>query len=151
MATPTASDSRSGVPWGFWCFLFAAVVTVAIGLVYTLRTELMPYHLEVLGTSWEQLPPRYRLMFRSLINGAGAATLATGAALLILTLVPLRRGEPWARWALLLVGLLAAGPTTIIVLRVALTTTASPPWALVVLLDLVLFAGFFLSKPRKKG
>ena len=130
----------------FWCHLAAATITMGWGLMYLLRTELMPYHLQVLGVAWEEVDPQFQFMFLSFINGAGAFGLAYGIALMVMLLIPFRRDERWAKWTIPAVGLIGSLPLLYIVLRVKFLTTASPPLALVITVNLLFIAGFLFSK-----
>ena len=130
----------------FACYLAVSLAIAGVGLFYLLRDELMPYHLEALGTRWSELGPEYQLLFKSLLNGAGGAALGAGTAMLLILSFPFRRGELWAAWALLLVGVAVAAPTTLIVLRIRETTAANPPLFPLILGDALLVAGLVFSQ-----
>lgn len=138
---------------GFVCYLLVAVSTTSTGLMYLLRDRLMPYHLDALGTAWEQLPAEQQLMFGALINGAGAGTTAAGVAMLLMLFFPYRRGETWAAWALFLVGGLVTAPTALIILRVQANSAGRPPLAPVLagLVLLVLGLGLSLLAAKKRS
>ena len=129
----------------FICYLIAAFVTSCIGLVYALRNELMPYHIEVLGVAWENIEPQFQFMFLSFINGAGAFLFAYGVALAVMTLIPFRNGEQWAKIAIPSIGLIGALPLLYIVAKVKFLTDASPPFTLTIVVNLLFIVGFLFS------
>ena len=72
----------------FGSYFIAALLILLIGLVYSTRTEVMPYHLEVLGMSWGEIQPQVQFMLLAFLHGGGAGALANGAALMFLLFVP---------------------------------------------------------------
>jgi hypothetical protein len=58
----------------------------------------------------------------------GAGSVAVTVALLIMILIPFRRGQAWARWAVPVVGVWFSALTLYGALTIATRTPASPPW-----------------------
>jgi hypothetical protein len=98
------------------------------GLLYVTATECMPYHADALGASWAELPPNYQGFLLGVLKAMGAGSVAASLALLVLLLVPFRRGQAWARWAVPLVGVVFTGLTLYASATIAMRTPASPPW-----------------------
>jgi hypothetical protein len=136
---------RNGIP--FACIAIPAIVGIVVGVTYFRASEVMPYHKEVLGVAWSDLQPGVRTMLVGFINAYGSAHFAVGISLAILILVPLRRGHPWARWALLAVGLPVLGATVYLAARLAFSTGAGTPWRVSLVLLGLFLAGVFLVKP----
>ncbi len=105
----------------------AAVLTAVMGVVYLARSQIMPYHLEALQTTWEAIEPAYRVLFLAFMKGVGAGYLAAGVALCIAVFGPLRRGARWPLWAAPLVTLICMAPLAGIILYVRANTPAEPP------------------------
>jgi len=129
----------------FGSYFIAALLILLIGLVYSTRTEVMPYHLEVLGMSWGEIQPQVQFMLLAFLHGGGAGALANGAALMFLLFVPFKNRENWSRWALSVIGLVASLPMLYIVLKVKFETPASPPLGVIFLINLLFVVGFVLS------
>ena len=72
------------------CYLLVAVATVAGGLRYFLASEIMPYHQQVIGMTWDKIDPRFQEMFLAFMNGSGFVSLIQGLTLIALILIPFR-------------------------------------------------------------
>ena len=131
------------------CVGVPALVEVGLGAIYLLASDVMPYHREAMGTDAAALGAGTRALLLTLLNGYGSAHLATGIALLALML-PLARGEAWARWAILAVGLPVLGGTAWLSWRLASTTGAGVPWQGAVALLALFLAGVALGAPGSK-
>lgn len=129
----------------FGCYLAATAMAMVTGLVYLFSPQFMPYHAEAIGVNWEDLTPRFQMLFLAFLKGGGAGGLGSGLALGIMLFIPFKRGEAWSRWAILAVGLTGYLPVLYTALMVKLNTPASPPWPLIVVAIALLTAGFFLS------
>jgi hypothetical protein len=129
----------------FLCYGLVALLAVAFGLVYLTRSEFMPYHGDAVGMPWAELDPRLQTLLLALLRLAGGGFLAAGIALGILLLIPFRRGDPWVRWALPLVGLASALPTLLAVLLVQNRTPARPPIVFALLAVALIVIGAALS------
>lgn len=120
---------------------------VAQGVRYFFAEQIMPYHLAVLNTSWEQLSVEHQTLMLGLLKGFGAGSFAVGLGVLLLSLVPLRAGRVWARWATPVVALSYAA-LLLHVTRFALLPDAAPITVSAVVLGLVL-AALLCSVTRK--
>ena len=112
---------------------------LAQGIRYFFAEQIMPYHLAVLNTSWEQLSVEYQTLTLGLLKGFGAGSFAVGLGVLLLSLVPLRAGRVWARWATPVVALSYAA-LLIHVTRFALLPGAAPITVSAAIFGLVLVA-----------
>jgi hypothetical protein len=131
----------------FLCFLVAGILLAAFGLVYLFTPKFMPYHAAAIGTSWEKLTPAYQALFLALLKAVGGGFLASATACFILLFIPYRAKAAWARWALLVVGLIVGIPAIYATLILRWGTPASPPWYAATLGTLLVILGFLLSKP----
>jgi hypothetical protein len=83
-----------------------------------------------------------------LLNGYGSAHFAVGIALGAVLLLPLRRGQAWARWAVLAIGFPVLGATAYLSARLAAVTGSNVPWQGAIVLLLLLLVGVALVDPR---
>ncbi|MBL8696044.1 MAG: hypothetical protein JNJ88_18255 [Planctomycetes bacterium] len=132
----------------FLCIAIVAISEIGLGLVYLTASEAMPYHKQALGSEWSQLEPGARMLLLTLLNGYGSTHLAVGIALGALLLYPIRRGQLWARWAILATGLPVLGATAFLSHRLASTTGANVPWPGAVGLLGLFVLGVALADPR---
>jgi hypothetical protein len=132
----------------FVCIAIPALVELGLGVAYFTASEVMSYHQEALGVGWSQLEPGVRTLLLTLLNGYGSAHFAVGIALGALLLFPLRRGQAWARWAVLAIGLPVLGATAYLSARLAAVTGSNVPWQGAIILLLLLLAGVALVDPR---
>jgi len=130
----------------YGCHGAAALVLGSFGLVYLLRSEFMPYHAVAVGQSWSEVPAAYQVLIVALMRVVGGAWLATATALIMVLVGPFRRGQPWARWAVGLVGLLAYGSALYATLLVQHHTPATPPVGAALAGILCAGAGLVLSQ-----
>ena len=135
--------------FSLFCIALVAVVEVVIGIVYFTASEVMPYHIEVLGVDWGQLEPGVRTMLVAFINAYGSGHFAVGISLGALALIPMRQGHAWARWAVLAVGLPMLVTSAYISTYLASLVDEGPPWrgALAMLVVFMLGVTLFKSNP----
>ena len=109
------------------------------GVRYISATELMPYHLAVIETPWEGLDTSYQTLFLGLLKGFAAGSFCIGLTIILLALLPLRRGSRWARWMTPLIALTYTS-ALIYVTSFALLPGATPIMVTTTLLLLVVAA-----------
>jgi hypothetical protein len=114
--------------WAVVAYLIPTVGLLLQGLLYVTTPRFMSYHADALGTTWEELPANYRGFMLGVLKAMGAGSVAVTVALLIMILIPFRRGQAWARWAVPVVGVLFTALTLYGALTIATRTPASPPW-----------------------
>jgi hypothetical protein len=112
----------------FGLYLLSGLVLLGFGLRYFFAGQLMPYHAETMGVTWESLSAGHQLVFLTLYRATGTGMLVSAVALLVLLLVPFRQGKPWARWALTGIGLLYGVLSVYLTLVFQAGTTAAVPW-----------------------
>jgi hypothetical protein len=125
--------------------ILVSIALIAGGLRYLLSSQIMPYHLQVIGRSWNDLDPRLQMMFLGFLGLGGMGQLSTGIALGILTLIPFRRGQRYAYWAIPVIGFIYCAPITYGAHALHYSTQAATPWKVVMILSLVLLAAYLLT------
>ena len=128
----------------FWLYAITIVASLLIGLLYASRSQIMPYHLDALETSWDGLEPSYQVLLKALLNGGGFYGVANSLFMLVLLLIPFRKGEAWAGYSIGLIGLIGlvgALPLTYIVYLVKTHTAGNPPLIVMIILVLLMLGG----------
>lgn len=129
-------------------FVAHGIPTVGLllqGLLYVATSRFMPYHADALGTTWEALPPNYQGFLIGVIKAMGAGSIGVTMALIILLLIPFRRGDTWARWAVPLIGAVFTTLTAYAAFTIDTRTPASPPWRQTIALTMLYVAGALIS------
>ena len=129
----------------FGCFAIVALMEAAFGTVYYLSPTIMPYHLEIVGTSWEEIPEGARTMLLALLGGMGACMISFAVGITVVLVGPLRKGATWAPWVLAGFMVPGMGLTTHGVVKLRLTTGASVPLGTTIFFDCLLLAGIVLA------
>lgn len=124
-----------------WLYGLATLATILIGVLYATRRQVMPYHLQALETTWDEIDPNYQLLLKALLNGGGYYGLSVGLFMLVLWLIPFRDGEVWAGYAIGLIGLVGTFPLGYIVYRVKKYTAGNPPLGVMIVVNALLIAG----------
>jgi hypothetical protein len=128
-------------------YSFTGIGCLVQGIRYFFSDQIMPYHLAVLNTSWDQMNVAHQTLMLGLLKGFGAGSFAVGLGVLLLSLVPLRAGHAWARWATPVVALTYAA-LIFHVTRFGLLPDAVPVTVSTIVLGLVL-AALLCSVTRK--
>jgi hypothetical protein len=129
----------------FYCYFLLALSSAGTSLLYLLTPRIMPYHEAVIGVTWEELKPGFRLMLLSYMKCGGALGLAASIAFFFLLMIPFRTGEAWSKWAIAAVALPALGGLNYVSLNIALKTSAHPPLIILFISDALLLIGFLCS------
>lgn len=125
----------------FYSYLIAALLITLIGALYAFRKQVMPYHLEVLESTWVEVEPKYQFMLLKLLNGGGFYGISSGLFMLTILWIPFRNGQDWAGFAIGAIGIIGILPLANIVYQVKTKTKAHPPLRLVIILNLLLIIG----------
>lgn len=134
-----------GYNLSFYCYALATTLTIFISLLYASRKQIMPYHLEVLESTWDEIDVKYQFMLKMLLNGGGYYGLSSGLFMLVLLLIPFRNGELWAGYTIGLVGLVGTLPLGYIVYKVKKNTKGNPPLWIIVVVNLLLIFGLLFT------
>jgi peptidoglycan/LPS O-acetylase OafA/YrhL len=133
------------------CYLVVAVATLSGGLVYFLASQIMPYHQQVIGVTWDKIDPRIQKLFLAFMNGTGFSGLIQSLTLIVLILIPFRKGERWARWTIPGIILTSSVYLLYITLNLKSSTQASTPWQLAAVTFFLGVAGLILAyRPSKQ-
>jgi hypothetical protein len=136
---------------GFVFYSLYVLGSAVFGLIYLFTPQFMPYHEVAVGMPWSDVAPPLQILLLALIKGVGTGLICYSLLLGILLFIPFRRGENWARWTILLIGLLGSLLTLYVMSTVMLSTPASPPWFMIVIGIVELILGFAFSKDMAKA
>ncbi len=128
------------------CFGLNVIYMTIAGLVFVLGNEFLPFHSDVVQTSWNDLEPAYQTLYLGMMRTEGAGFLASALAIGILLLIPYRQGHAWSYWAMAAVGVVEHVPTLVANYHVATVTSASPPWQAPLVGISTLILGLVLSR-----
>jgi len=125
--------------------VLVSIALIAIGLRYVCSSQIMPYHLQVIGRSWNELDRNLQMMLLGLLRLGGIGQLATGIALGILVIIPFRRGQRWAYWAIPVIGFINGAPIAYGAYALYYSIQAATPWKIVLIILLVLLVAYLLT------
>ena len=128
-------------------YALTGVVSITMGAIYLFSPEFMPYHSVALGRDWHDLQNSEQVLLGALLDVAGAGWIALGTAVIVLAIIPMRRGEMWARLLVPFLLVLFYLPTLLATLSVLEKTAASPPWYGNAFALLATAIGFALDRP----
>lgn len=134
----------------FNIYLFISVLGFAFGIAYLACSTIMPYHHQAIGINWEDLGPGLQVMLKNFVNFAGAGFITGSLSCLIMLLIPFRRGELWAKWAIPLLLIVFNVFCLYVSATVAAETGASTPWPLSIVTIIVVLAAYIISPSIKK-
>lgn len=131
-------------------YALASLEFAGIGVVYLASDRLMPYHLAAMGARWEAMAPGMQTMSLDFMKSAGAGFLMVAIAAAFLLIIPYRRGEAWANWALAVILLGEFGLILTRMIDVAAHTPGRPVFGPFLALGAITLASFLLSlAPRR--
>lgn len=127
---------------GYW---ITAATGLVLGVVYSLATEIMPYHLQAMGSTWEGLSTGAQWMTLNFMRSAGTGFVATSIAAIFILIKPFRRSELWSYVAIFVVTLTQMGLVFARSVSVAIHTNGEPPLLPMVLILAVISCSFTAS------
>ncbi len=94
---------------GLWALVLAGVLVIA-GSLYDLLVPTVPgNHLAYLGVAEGSLDPRFAELDLAMLRSIGGCLMAIGITTLVLVCGPIRRGETWARVAVVVLVTISEG------------------------------------------
>ncbi len=135
----------------FAIFTLIALLMIATGATYLTAPTLMPYHLAAMETTWEALPQGMQTMSLNFMKSVSAGFLSSGFAVLILLVVPFRKGQTWSIFAITALIGIQVGIIAVRTYDVSVNTMANPPLLpllMVLVLSVVAFVLAFLKEKR---
>lgn len=127
------------------CYGLVALISILFGSIYLLKNQFMPYHRLAVGYSWSELEPNVRILIIALMRATGGGFLATGLAIFILLMIPLRSGNIWASYAIGAIAVCNSIGTLYATLLVKTKTPGKPPVGLSLLALALIIIGFIFS------
>ncbi len=118
-------------------YVFAAYI-ILFGVYYLLTSRIMPYHERFLGKTFEQLDPKTAALSLATMKVVGALALSMGIGFVMMIRLYFSKGDPYARWVILVMSLVALVPITVIAFSVG--GVHSPGWGLAISILVMLSA-----------
>ncbi len=113
----------------YYLFLLCGAMSIVFGFLYLFNPTIMPYHKAAIGENYDQIEPMgLRILLHIMLKVAAAGFLSVGLALILMTAIPFRRGQNWARSAIWAVGFLSSSILFYVTVMVAEDTGAHTPW-----------------------
>ncbi len=140
-----------GVRAAFWSYVIVVVTILATGVLYCTTRRFLPYHAEAFGQPWEQTPERTRALYLVMVKAIGAPTFVAGTAIGLILVLPWRRRDRWALFAVPALALAWTLPMLGVALSVRWSTGAATPWPVLVLLVAVTGVGALASARARKS
>lgn len=130
----------------FVIYLVNALALLAFGVVYLSCSTILPYHRQAMNLNWEELNTGLQVLFQAFMKMVASSFLLAGLSMLILLLIPFKKGAPWAHWAIPFLGLVSTGFALYVSATVTIKTHALTPWP-VALAGIILIVAAFLLSP----
>jgi hypothetical protein len=133
-----------------------SLMIIAYGSMYLFRQHIMGYHLAFLGMSEEKLTEfdsEIIPLCLALIRITGSCMVAIGAASLFIVLGPLRSGQRWASWLLMILLIFPLVITSVVTYNIASTISSGPRppyWLAMGLLVVILIVIGLLGLSKNK-
>lgn len=108
------------------CYCLSCAIGLFMAARYWTANEFMPYHAVIVGGPWESLSPGVQRIVLGMLKAASAGFLATTVAVAAL-IVPVSRGEDWARWTSLAVSCALLIPLVYLTVSLRIDTGAPAP------------------------
>jgi hypothetical protein len=132
----------------FVCYALAAIVSMAFGIMYLVRSQFMPYHQEAIGKDWQDLGKHLQALLLGLMRMVGGGMFSAGLSVAILLMIPYRAGEVWSLYAIPAIGIVTAIAALIATISIKVRTGAHTPVGAGVISAGLILLGFILSLSR---
>ena len=112
----------------FVLYMINGLISIIFGLIYLFCDTIMPYHQQAIGRDWTELEPGLQVLLNGFIKIAASGFFILGITIFVISIIPFRKGERWAKWFIPALTFLFLGFGLYIPLKIALKTQASTPW-----------------------
>ncbi len=126
-----------------------ALVSLALGSIYILRSSFLPYHADALQQQWADLDGSLQVLMLALMDVAGAGWLALGVVVLVLVYSSQRSRQRSIRLLIPTAILIFYIPTLMATLHVTNLTPATAPWYGNLIAISAAVVGFVFDTPWK--
>lgn len=129
----------------FWLYLALYTLLFAMGVMFLVRREFMPYHAVAVGMPWKDVPNNFRILIRALLKFMGGTAVAVSIGGFVLVLIPFKEEAAWASWATPLLGLTQCAAIANATTEVVRKTPGRPPLRLLAGATAMFVVAFVLS------
>ena len=129
----------------FGIYVFGSLLLISFGILYLSCSTIMPYHQEAIQLKWDDLSSGLQVLLQAFIKALAGGFLVTGISIMILTLIPFRKGASWSKWAIPLIAVIWNAFLLYVTVTVAIKTHAQTPWPFSVFGIMLATIGYTLS------
>jgi len=129
----------------FGLYLSNCLICLIFGVRYLFCDTFMPYHEEAIGMKWAELSMGLQVFINSSVKMTAGGFFVVGTTVIVLLVIPFRKGERWAKWFIPGLSLLYLCFALYVPINIALKTQASTPWPGSVAAMVIMIIAFFLS------
>jgi hypothetical protein len=134
----------------FVLYMINNLVLIIFGFRYLFCDTIMPYHQQAIGMQWAEIEPGLQVLLNGLIKIAAAFFFIPGITIIVLLIIPFRKGERWAKWFIPGLSIFWLCFGLYVPINIAIKTNASTPWpaslvGLAITVAAFLFSGAFLK------
>jgi hypothetical protein len=112
----------------YYAYLLTSPVLLLFGFKYLFTSQFMPYHSTAIGLPWTEVEPGFQYVILVLMKVVGGSFIALAIALLMILIIPFRKGERWAHYTVPIMGIFCAGASLYATLFLKMKSGASTPW-----------------------
>lgn len=126
-------------------YYLSATFFLVLGVIYSLSKRIMPYHLEAMGKTWDELSNGMQWATLNFVRSVGAGFISAAIAMFFLLIVPFKQLKLWAYIAIFSISITQLGLVFIRTLSIKSHTSAEPPVIGLVAAILILLISFICS------
>ncbi|WP_087018441.1 hypothetical protein [Thaumasiovibrio subtropicus] len=110
-------------------YSLCALALTGAGLRYLFATEIMPYHLDAMALTWQDLSPGMQVMTLNFMKSAGVGMFTSGVTVSLMIVFAIRKGLATYASTMTVAIMLQTGLVGYFAYQVDKLTPANPPFA----------------------
>jgi hypothetical protein len=126
-------------------YLLVALLFALNGIVYLVANQVMPYHQEAMGGSWNSFSTGVQVMSLNFMKAAGAGMITTSISILFLLFIPFKKGEVWSSWAIFIIAMNEIILIFLRVIDVRSKTPGKPDFIFLIIEGFIIIVCFIIS------
>lgn len=123
----------------------AAIILMALGIIYLIKNSFMPYHSEALHLDWNEVESSTQFLILALMRAVAGGYIAASIVIIVLQKKFSSVQLTWIPWLILTTGLIVSFASIYATLIVRLNSTGKPPTFLAIIGIVLLFIGFVFN------
>ena len=127
-------------------YLFAVLITVAMGIKFLTASEYFVYHAQAAGMDWAAVDPGLQVVFLAVFKVCGAGFLTVSLCMFLMIVLPFAKHDRrWSVYAIPACGTLFWSIVLATTAYVTSTTPAAAPWSGSLFNVIIILIAFLLS------